>query len=134
MILSLVDKEGNPSAARLYVRVTQDSISAVADGAMEQAQTSAKFPQALDTHVYDALSDQQGLVTTLGFVMKLIKPLIKIGDEISKVCSLVFCNRSELMIFRKIHPFVTLAWAVLSAGMKASYILLLSTLCFMSSI
>jgi hypothetical protein len=89
VVLSLVDKEGNPSAARLYVRVTQDSMSAVADDAMEQAQ-SAKFPQPLDSHVFDALSDQQSLVTSFGAVLKLIKPLVKIGDEIAKVCSLVF--------------------------------------------
>ena len=90
MVLSLVDKKGNPTAARLYLRVTQDSMSAVADDVMEQAQ-STKFPQPLDSHVLDAMSDQQTLVTSFGSVLNLIKPLVRIGDEIAKVCSLVFC-------------------------------------------
>jgi hypothetical protein len=126
MALLLVDTKGNPSAARLYLRVIQHSMSAFADDAMEQAQ-SAKFPQPLDSHVFDALSDQQSLVTSFESVLKLIKPLVKIGDEIAKVCSLVFSciGRSEVMIFQKIHPYVNLAWTVLTAGMKASYILLL---------
>ena len=90
MVLSLVDKAGNPSAARLYVRVTQESTSAVADHAMELAQTSAKFPRPFDSHELDALSDKQSLATSIGAVLKLIKPLVKIGDEIAKVCFLVF--------------------------------------------
>ena len=99
MVLSLVDKDGNPTAARLYVRVTQDSMSAVADGVMDQA-LSTKFPRPLDSHVFDAMSNQQTLVTSFEAVLKLIKPLVKIGDEIAKVCSLVFSciRRLELMI------------------------------------
>jgi hypothetical protein len=101
VVLSLVDKEGNPSAARLHVRVTQDSMFAVANDVMEQAQSS-KFPQPLDSHVFDALSDQQSLVTSFGTVLELIKPLVKIGDEVAKVCSLVFSiGRSELIFFSK---------------------------------
>jgi hypothetical protein len=101
VVLSLVDKDGNPSAARLYVRVIHDSMSAVAGDVMEQAQ-SANVSRPLNTHVFDALSDQQSLVTSIGAVLKLIKPLVKIGDEISKVCSLIFSiGRSELMIFYK---------------------------------
>ena len=88
MVLSLVDKAGNASAARLYVRVTQDSLSAVADDVMEQTQ-SAQLSH-LDCHVFDGLSDQQSLVTSFGAVLNLIKPLVKIGDEIAKVCSLIF--------------------------------------------
>ena len=89
MVLSLVDEEGNASAGRLYVRITQDSMSAVANDVMEQAH-STKFPGPLDSHVFDVLSDQQSLVTSFEAVLKLIKPLVKIGDEIAKVCSLVF--------------------------------------------
>jgi hypothetical protein len=90
VVLSLVDKDGNPSAARLYVRVTQDSMSAVADHAVELAQASAKFPRPLDSYVFGTLLDKQSLATSIGAVLKLIKPLVKIGDEIAKVCSLVF--------------------------------------------
>ena len=88
VILSLVDKEGNPSAARLHVRITQDSISGVADDVMEQAQ-SAKFARPLDSRVFDALSNQQSLVTSFSAVLELIKPLVKVGDEIAKVWSLL---------------------------------------------
>ena len=99
VVLSLVDKDGNPTAARLYVRVTQDSMSAVADGVMNQT-LSTKFPRPLDPPVFDAMSNQQTLVTSFEAVLKLIKPLVKIGDEIAKVCSLVFSciRRLELMI------------------------------------
>ena len=89
VVLSLVDEEGNASAGRLYVRITQDSMSAVANDVMEQAH-STKFPGPLDSHVFNVLSDQQSLVTSFEAVLKLIKPLVKIGDEIAKVCLLVF--------------------------------------------
>jgi hypothetical protein len=89
--LSLVDKEGNPSSARLYVRVTQDSISAVAGDVVEQAQMSAKKlsrPPVPD--VSGAVSDKQSLVTSFDALLMQFRPLIKIGDEISKVCSPFF--------------------------------------------
>ena len=89
VVLSLVDKDGYPTPARLYVRVTQDSMSAVADGVMDQA-LSTKLPRPLDSHIFDAMSNQQSLVTSFEAVLKLIKPLVKIGGEIAKVCSLVF--------------------------------------------
>jgi hypothetical protein len=93
VVLPLVDKEGNTSAARLHVRVIQDSMSAVADHAMEQAQ-SAKFLRPLDSHAFGALLDQQSIVTSFGAVLKLIEPLVKIGDEIAKVCSLVLDDQN----------------------------------------
>ena len=109
MVLSLVDKEGNPSLARLYVRVTQDSISAVADNAVEQAQTSAKklsrplVSTASDalTNISDTLSHQQTLVTSFESLLKQFQPLVKIGDEISKVCSPVFS-----LVTIRINPFL----------------------------
>ena len=60
-------------------------MSAFADHAMEQVQTSAEFSRPLDSHVFDALSDQQSLVTSFDAVLK---PLVKIGDEIAGVCYL----------------------------------------------
>ena len=95
MVLSLADKKGNPSPARLYVRVTQYSILVVAGDAKEQAGTSAKklsqplvcdVPGAL-TNISDTLSDQQKLVTSFKALMKRFEPLIKIADEVAKVCS-----------------------------------------------
>ena len=89
MVLSLVDKRGNPSLARLYVRVKRDSISAVAGDAVKQAQTSAKkVTRPLISDVPDGLSDQQILITSFDALLKQFKPLVKIGDEIFQVCSL----------------------------------------------
>jgi hypothetical protein len=124
VILSLVDKGGNPSLARLYVRVTQDSISAVAGDAVKQAQTSAKtLTRPLIPDVPDALLDQQSLVTSFDALLKQFIPLVKIGDEISKVCSLFFPATIRIisfLFFQKIHPYVNFAWTVLSVGMKVS--------------
>ena len=70
-------------------------MSAVADHAIEQAQ-SAEFSQVVDSQVLDALSDKQSLATSIDAVLELIKPLVKIGDEIAKVCSLVFSCIGQL--------------------------------------
>ena len=106
MVLSLVDKDGKPSSARLYVQVTQDSISAVAGDAVEQAQMSAKkLSRPLISDVSDAVLNKQSLVTTFEALLTQFKPLVKIGDEFSKVCLLFppvmstsyFSKRSILM-------------------------------------
>jgi hypothetical protein len=142
VILSLVDKNGNPSPAQLYVRVTLDSVSAVAGDALEQATTfSQKLSQPLVSNASDAainisdtLSHQQKLITSFNAVLGQFKPLVKIGDEIAKVCSPVSSAvRIRINYYHKIHPYVNFAWTVLSAGMKVSQILLL-ILCFTSSI
>ena len=91
--MPLVDREGKPSPAKLSVRITQDSTSAVAGGALELVQTLAqKLPQPLVSNASDAFTDitllnQQNLVTSFGALMKKFEPLIKIGDEIAKVRS-----------------------------------------------
>jgi hypothetical protein len=125
VVLSLVDKKGNQNPARLYLRVTQDSISAVAGHAVEQAQTSVKkLSRPLASNVADALLDtnKQSLVTSFDALLMHLKPLVKIGDEIAKVCSPVFLPVTIRinLFFRKIHPYVNFAWTVLSAGMKVS--------------
>ena len=97
VVLSLVNKEGNPSPARLYIRITRESISAVAGDALEQAQTFAqKLSQPLIsnasdafTNISDTLSHQQKLITSFDALLMQFKPLVKIGDEIAKVCSAV---------------------------------------------
>jgi hypothetical protein len=74
----LFDKQGNPSLAQLSIQVTQDSTSAVAGTAMEQAQTAAqKLSQPLVTSVSDAVtntadavSNQQNLITSFDALMK----------------------------------------------------------------
>jgi hypothetical protein len=93
----LVDRKGNPSAAKLSVRITQDSISTAAGDALEQAQTSAQnYSQPLVstvsgalTNLSDTLSNQQKLVTSFCDLLKKFEPLIKIADEVAKVRSSV---------------------------------------------
>ena len=73
----------------------QDSVSAVAGDAIKQAQSSAgQLLQPLVANVSDAvtnisdtLANQQNLVTSFDVLMKLFVPLVKIGDEVAKVCS-----------------------------------------------
>ena len=111
MVLSLVDKKGNPSPARLYVRVTEDSISAVAGDAVEQAQKFAKkltrplVSNASDafTNASDTLSRQEGLISSFEAVLIQLKPLVKIGDEISKVCSPIFFPVTIRINFLSFH-------------------------------
>ena len=129
VVLSLVDRKGNPSPAKLFLRIIEDSASAVAGNALEKAQTSkAKLPQPLVSKASDALTttsdtllNQQNLVTSFSSLMKMFEPLIKIGNEVAKVrSSAPFIGRSELIIYQKIHPYVNIAWNVLSAGMKVN--------------
>ena len=112
VVLSLADKKGNPIPARLYVRVTQNSILVVTGDAKEQAETSAKkLSRALVsdvsgalTNITDALSDQQKLVTSFNSLMKKFEPLIKIADEVAKVrfiCIFSFIGLSEFIISPK---------------------------------
>jgi hypothetical protein len=93
----LVDGKGNPSPAKLSVRITQGSTPAVAGNALEQTQTLAqKLPQLLVsnvsdtfTSISDTLSNQQKLLTSFNALMMKFEPLIKIADEVAKVRSLV---------------------------------------------
>ena len=93
----MVDGKGNPSPAKLSVRVTQDSTLAAAGDALEKTHTFAQklsqplisnVPDAL-TNMSDTLSNQQMLVTSFNSLMKNFEPLIKIADEVAKVCSSV---------------------------------------------
>jgi hypothetical protein len=115
-----MDKKGNPSPTQLSVRVTQNSMSVVASGAVERAKLSAQniAPQSPAAAI---LSDQQILVTSSHTLMDKLKVLVKVGDEVTRVCtsaSSPFLN--NLNFSKKIHPYVNFAWQVLSGGMKVS--------------
>jgi hypothetical protein len=126
----LVDTKGNPSPAKLSVRITQDSTFAVAGDALEQTQAFAqKLSQPLGsnvsdtlTNISDALSDQQKLVTSFNDLMKKFEPLVKIADEVAKVRPSVSSSPDNLnrSFLQKIHPYVNFAWQVLSVGLKVS--------------
>ena len=100
----MVDKKGNPSLAKLSVRITQDSASAIAGDALEQTQVSAqKLSQPLVsnvsdnvTNISDTLSNQQKLVASFNALMKTFKPLVKIADEVSKVRSSISSSLDHL--------------------------------------
>jgi len=97
LVLSLEDNKGNPTLARLSVRVTQDSMSAVVGDAVEQAQTSAPkllqplvaYASNVVTNAANAVSNQQNLITPFEALMNKLGVLVKIGDEVAKVCSSV---------------------------------------------
>ena len=94
VVLSLVDMKGNPSLARLSVRVTRDSTSTVAGDAVEQAQASAQkligpVVVAAVSDISDTVSNQQNLIAPFEALMKKLGVLVKIGDEVAKVCSSV---------------------------------------------
>ena len=84
IVLSLVNRKGNPSPAKLSIRITQDSTSAVAGDAPEPAQT---LSETLDE--------------TSNTLMKRFKPLVEIASEIPKVRSSVSSPNwtSELIFF-----------------------------------
>ena len=91
----MFDDRGNPSAARLSIRVTQNLTSAVAGTAVEQAQAAAQqLSQPLVTNVSgavtngaNAVSNQQNLIASFDALMKKLGVLVKVGDEVAKVCS-----------------------------------------------
>jgi hypothetical protein len=112
--------------------MTQDSTSAVAGGAVEHAQKSAQnLSRSLVVNASEdltnisntlsTLSNQQTIVTSFDALMKKVEVLVKVGDEVAKVCFSVFSpllHELNLFFFEKIHPYVNFAWQVLSAGMK----------------
>jgi hypothetical protein len=93
IVLSLIDKGGNPSASQLSIRVTHDSTSVIVGGAVEQAQARtqnlkqpfvANAANALTT-ASNTVSNQQNLTTSLEALMNKLGVLVKIGDEVAKV-------------------------------------------------
>ena len=103
--MSFVDRKGNPSSAKLFVRIAQDSTSVAAGDALERAKMSANelshplisnLSDAV-TNISDTVSNQQDLVTSFSGLMNKLTPLVKIGDEVAKVRSSVSspCRRND---------------------------------------
>ena len=93
LVLSLVDKAGNPNASRLSIRITQDLTPVIAGCAVEQAHAMAHgltkpfvadAADALAT-IPDTVSNQQNLITMFEGLMNKLGILVKIGDEVAKV-------------------------------------------------
>ena len=93
VVLSLVDKAGNPNASRLSIRITQDLTPVIAGCAVEEAHAMAHgLTKPFVADAADALaaisgtvSNQQNLITTFDGLMNKLRILVKIGDEVSKV-------------------------------------------------
>ena len=93
VVLSLVDKAGNPNASQLSIRITQDLTPVIAGCAVEQAHAMAHgltqpfvvdAANALAT-ISDTVSNQQNLITTFDGLMNKLGILVRIGDEVAKV-------------------------------------------------
>lgn len=130
IVLSLQYK-GKPTC-KLAVRITERSTTALTS-TMDRL---AGLPETLvapgPTKVTDAMgaagdavaalaqSDQSGSIETL---LGTIGVLVKIGDEIAKVRTHTSFYPTFLIVWQ-IHPWVNLAWSVLSIGLKVSQLLL----------
>jgi hypothetical protein len=93
VVLSLVDKAGNPNASQLSIRITQDLTPVIAGCAVEQAHAMphdltqpfvVDAANALAT-ISDTVSNQQNLITTFDGLMNKLGILVRIGDEVAKV-------------------------------------------------
>ena len=99
VVLSLVDKAGNPNASRLSIRITQDLTPIIAGCAVEQAHAMAHDLPVTQPFVVDAanalatisdtVSNQQNLITTFDALMNKLGILMKMGDEVAKVWFLI---------------------------------------------
>ena len=93
VVLSLVDKAGNPNTSRLSIRITQDLTPVIAGCAVEEAHAMAHgLTKPFVADAADALaaisgtvSNQQNLITTFDGLMNKLGILVKIGDEVAKV-------------------------------------------------
>jgi hypothetical protein len=93
VVLSLIDKEGNPIAGQLSIRVTQDLTAAIAGDAVEEAQARTRNmtqPPVADaanalTAISDTVSNQQNPITSFDALVNKLGVLVKIGDEVAKV-------------------------------------------------
>jgi hypothetical protein len=126
----LADERGNPSAGQLTVRIAQQSMSDVASDNVEHAQTAAQklsSPPIVNvadgvTNLPSTASNQMTLETSLGSLLGKVEILVKIGDEVTKVC-LSYVRAYRIFLKQsQIHPYVNFAWQVLSLGFKVSRI------------
>jgi len=98
IVLSFFDKRGNASSARLYIQVTQDSMSAIAGTVVGKAQTATqRLSQPLVANLSDAVtntanavSNQKNLITSFNCLMNKLDVLVKVGDEVAKIHPYVY--------------------------------------------
>jgi hypothetical protein len=74
------------------------------------------------TNIVGTVSNQMGLVTSMGSLLGKVDMLVKIGDEVAKVCLYYVCAHRIVLKWSQIHPYINFAWQVLSAGFRVSRI------------
>jgi hypothetical protein len=103
----LTDERGNPSAGRLTIRIEQQSMSGIASDSVEHARSAAQkltssppIVNAADgvTNIAGTVSNQMSLATSLGSLLGKVEMLVKIGDEVTKVCVCHVCARRTILI------------------------------------
>jgi hypothetical protein len=90
----LTDKSGKPCNGQLAIRVAEQSTSAAALSMQQQARAAAEQlspPPAVKlsdaaSSPSNTLLNQKDLVTSLTSLMAKVEILVKIGDEVAKVC------------------------------------------------
>jgi hypothetical protein len=105
-------------------------MSDIAGNNMEHARTAAQklssppFVNVADgvTNHADTISNQMSLVTSLSSLLDKVGILVKIGDEVAKVCLCYLRACRTILIYSQIHPYVNFAWQVLSVGLKVGFI------------
>jgi hypothetical protein len=95
-----------------------------ARSAAQKLTSSPPIVNAADgvTNIACTVSNQMGVATSLGSLLDKVEMLVRIGDEVAKVClSYVRAHRTVLK-WSQIHPYVNFAWQVLSVGFKVNRI------------
>jgi hypothetical protein len=95
IVLSLTDERGRPIGGRLTVRVVAvQSMSAAASATAQARAAEQKLSPPLVvnaseavTSVTNTVSTQMDLVTSMGSLLAKVDVLVKLGDEVAKVCS-----------------------------------------------
>lgn len=98
IVLTLTDRKGRRSSGKLAVRVREKSLVEMGDGALERTQSTEQrlSSSAPKNHATGSVNDD--LVASFNSLLAKVDILVKIGDEIAKVCPLLFgflFSRSE---------------------------------------
>jgi hypothetical protein len=126
----LTDERGNPSTSQLTIQIAQQFVSDVAHDNVEYAQTVAQkltsppIVNAVDgvTNLAGTVSNQMGLLMSLGSLLGKVEILVKFGDEVTQVSLSYVHAYCTVLKQSQIHPYVNCAWQVLSMGFKVSKI------------
>jgi len=120
----LTDKRGNKNG-RLSIRVTEQ-LTSVAVSALEQVRAAGKklllapVTKVLEdtTGLNNPVPKQRDIETSIRSLLGKLEILIKVGDQVAKVCLGSLCSTLIALRLLQINPYVNFAWQVLSAALK----------------